>query len=112
MTWANAKTNEFDRVPHDKDELLDFTLHEGKWKLASLVKENYSLRQPHPIFVYNYLLEEQIMHLKHHQALIKPQILCIGVLYGLSGMDFGNEIHNAITCTQSEVMKFKFNEHL
>lgn len=41
------------------------------------------------MFVYNYLLEEQIMQLKHHQKYIKPLILCTGVLYGKSGMDLG-----------------------
>ena len=59
------------------------------------------------MFVYNYLLEEQIMQLKNSQPLIQPVILCAGVLYGRSGFDLKDQMESATNCGDSYMLAQK-----
>lgn len=48
------------------------------------------------MFVYNYLLEEQILHLKNDNQMVQSVVLCAGLLYGKSGFDLRQHLETAL----------------
>ncbi len=57
------------------------------------------------MFVYNYLLEEQILQLRNLHPLVEPVILCTGLLYGKSGFDLTGHIENAVKAKNDWVLE-------